>query len=340
MDTLAHDNAQSGLPEDYDAFYEANIGPALQAMEGERQRVIRLGKRCLIAGLVGLGLALAGGSTGMGLTIVIIGFVLMCGSIVIVAIPSNRLHKKTKQALITPTCEFLGYSYHPEAREFDIEDFVAAGLIRSGKRITKLREDRIAGHEKGIPFELCEAKVERRGSGEDSNTTLFKGLLFRCRFNKAFTGATFVMGGSGRGKVPETTAGGTPVEQVHLEESDFSRLYKTWGSDQVEARYLLTPGFMEHMVALAEHFAAPNLLKLLRQDETPDDDQLKRANVSAAFVDDELLLAINDHRDRFEAGQVFKAVPGRERAEELVRQLALVTAIIDTLNLTDNTRAG
>jgi hypothetical protein len=68
---------------------------------------------------------------------------------------------------------------------------------------------------------------------------IFHGIILSAAMNKLFCGTTVVNGGSGSG-----------AEAVHLEDSEWEAMFSVCSSDQVEARYLLTPKMMERIKAL------------------------------------------------------------------------------------------
>lgn len=78
---------------------------------------------------------------------------------------------------------------------------------------------------------------------EDRWRDIFKGLLFVADFNKHFNGRTLVL----------ANRTGSPDSLVKLEDPRFNRCFQVYASDQMEARYLLTPRMMERLVELQEY---------------------------------------------------------------------------------------
>lgn len=73
---------------------------------------------------------------------------------------------------------------------------------------------------------------------------IFKGLFFAADFNKHFSGSTLVRAGKAG------IFSGLFGNLVKLEDPRFSQHFKVYSSDQVEARYLLTPRMMERLLNL------------------------------------------------------------------------------------------
>ena len=79
-----------------------------------------------------------------------------------------------------------------------------------------------------------------------------------------------------------------PVSYTHLEDPAFEKLFAVYATDQVEARYLLSPSLMERLVASRQKLDA---------------------KVQAAFMDDHVILAIPDAYNRFEPPSFWSSSP-------------------------------
>ena len=89
----------------------------------------------------------------------------------------------------------------------------------------------------------------------DGNTTtrteehwrdIFKGLFFSADFNKHFHGRTLVRAGKAG------LFSGIFGNLVKLEDPRFNQQFRVYSSDQIEARYLLTPSLMERLMELRD----------------------------------------------------------------------------------------
>jgi len=139
------------------------------------------------------------------------------------------------------------------------DEFIGCGLFISPDRYTgKDYFEGIHGRT-ALHFSLVHAEeryetttTETDSDGNTTTTTqehwrdIFKGLLFSADFNKYFNGRTLVRAGK---------AGifsrifGNPIK---LEDPRFNQKFKVYSSDQVEARYLLTPRMMERLLELVD----------------------------------------------------------------------------------------
>jgi hypothetical protein len=121
-------------------------------------------------------------------------------------------------------------------------------------------EDEIHGEYRGLPLSIVELKLTH-GSGKNRRT-VFSGLTCEVALPRGLSGITVVVPDRGLfGNLAERLRGG-PCEPVRLEDPNFEKAYEVYGSDQISARALLTPAFMERFMALAAsgRFGAPAAL--------------------------------------------------------------------------------
>ncbi|MCD7060706.1 DUF3137 domain-containing protein [Pelagibacterium xiamenense] len=221
------------------------------------------------------------------------------------------LTNRYKQVLTGGVCAYLGFEYAIRKFDFPLDRFKPLLPFYKSAKL----EDRIEGHVRGVDFELCEGKFSRQDAR-------WRALMLVYSFNKPFDGETTV--------VADTDWVGNALERmrqnggrVRLEDPRFEDRFEVFSTDQVEARYLLTPRFMERIVELTERLN-------------------NRRGVSMAFMDNRLLInvRIGSAARRFEIGNVFRPIrDGRERARNLLSELELVTSIIDSLDLADTSHA-
>ena len=114
-----------------------------------------------------------------------------------------------------------------------------------------------AGTHRGLPLRITDVTLTK-GSGEDSRT-VFDGLLIELVLPRSLTGTTAVVADEGLLGNLGTRLRPTTLPRIRLEDPRFEKRFEVYGSDQIEARALLTPAFMERFTALAEHtaFALP-----------------------------------------------------------------------------------
>ena len=119
-------------------------------------------------------------------------------------------------------------------------------------------EDQITGTIGATDFTAAEVHIEKKHRNKNGTyyTTVFKGVVFIADFNKNLTARTVVLPDIAErcfGKLignflqkMNFLAG----EAVRLENPDFEKLFSVYSTDQIEARYVLTPKMMELLIAL------------------------------------------------------------------------------------------
>jgi len=204
----------------------------------------------------------------------------------------------------------FGYRYSAQVPPDFLVPFERCHLLPGYSR--KKLEDHVAGEANGVPFELAEAFLERkvRRNKRDDYDLVFRGIVARYRFPKRFSSRTVLR--ADRGMLNALGHAGVAGERVRLEDPQFEKLFEVFSGDQIEARYLLTPAFMERMVALAELTGAP---------------------LQAAFDGGELLLAIDGRRGYFAQPSPWRDLGRGDHIRAFVDDIQLIGDIAATLKL-------
>jgi hypothetical protein len=172
-------------------------------------------------------------------------------------------------------------------------------------------EDEIVGDYRGLPLSIVELTLTQ-GSGKKKRT-VFHGLTCAVTLPRGLSGATVVVPDKGMfGNLAERLRGG-PCEPVRLEDPDFEKAYEVYASDQISARALLTPAFMERFMALARsgRFGAP----------------------AALVQDNRLLMALasTGGRDLFEPPSYLKPAAARDAVAQLHDDIEAVLRAADAV---------
>lgn len=187
-------------------------------------------------------------------------------------------------------------------------------------------EDRWFGALEGHDFSLYEAHLEvRRGSGKNKRwETVFRGALLEVEFGRSFGSTTllqragthrkwFGLGGS-RDHVSFKGHRLDLVDQVH---PAFEDAFGVYSDDQVEARVLVHPSYIEHLIALERAFKG---------------DQLR-----ALFHRGRVIIAVESER-LFESGSVDES-GDRERVREAAEQFTALAKLAIAINQTERGRS-
>ena len=178
---------------------------------------------------------------------------------------------KFKRKVIRSIVESCGLTYHPGGfvendylymiYDFDIDKY-------SGN-------DLIFGQIEGVRVKFSD--VEAISIKEDlyrnkTHRVLFAGLLFVADFPKRLKGVTQICSGTDEFR----DYGG---KRARMDDAEFERYFRVYATDQIEARYALTPSLMESLKLLKMRFHRP---------------------INIVLTGDKICMAIRTGRDNFE----------------------------------------
>jgi len=106
-------------------------------------------------------------------------------------------------------------------------------------------------------------------------------------------------------------------QKVTLEDCSFDKDFCVFSQDQIEARYLVTPAFMERMKNFQTVFGTKN--------------------IKCSFFDDKIMFAISTKKDLFEIGDIFTPTMSSEQMNEFFDQIMSIYEMIDYFKLAEKT---
>ena len=232
--------------------------------------------------------------------------------------PIAAAKKEIKIGINSAIARELGLHYSYEVHtgsEFD--DAMRFGLLPSHDRGDF--EDQWSGDIEGHHFKLYEAHLEeRRGSGKNRRwVTVFRGAIIRMEFGRKFQSTTllqragkhkkwFGLGGR-KDRISIKGQELALIDQVH---PAFEDVFDVYSDDNIEARVLVDPAYVEHLLAIEKAF---------------DGDAVR-----ALFAHGEVIIAI-ESGDLFESGHI-NADGDMQRAEEAAKQFASLAGLAIALN--------
>lgn len=107
------------------------------------------------------------------------------------------------------------------------------------------------------------------------------------------------------------------MQDVKLEATAFEKRFNVYTKDQVEARYLLTPAFMDRLQNLETAFGT--------------------RKIKCSFFDDQIMFAIPTRRDLFELGCLYKPLSSNSDIENFYKELTSIQQMIDHFKLDQKT---
>lgn len=297
----------------FERLYRERILPCFAANEADRLTAIQQFK---VGALVGGGVALAltaatwmwANESGAAF---VVAFMAGLVALVIAYQPIAKASRKLKREYCAAIAAAMG-------AVFQMEGFSPPALERL-KHLKLLPdydrssfEDLFSGDHKGARFDLYEAEFKRRTSdskGRTRYTTVFRGQLIRMHFPRDFLGVTVVRRDMGVFNVfGGGAANGGKLERVRLVDPEFEKAFEVWGTDQVEARYLVHPVMMERLLELERGLHGKRL--------------------RCAFEGGDLLVAV-EGGNLFEPGDMFKPLVDPARARRIVEEIAGVVRVMD-----------
>ena len=303
----------------FDRFFERDIRPWLESEERRRRALIARYWRVLVPIVGGAVLVYVALMFVFPAIVEIWPFYLAAAAIVAIAsgYPLYQWSDDFNAELAKRLFSHFGYTYSPIAPREMLSAFSQVGLLPSYNRDTC--SDHVSGQVEDVPFELIEANLVHRSrnrKNETTDTTVFYGLLTRFDFPKPFKARTLVL--ADRGAIFSVLGGlfGSDA-RVRLEDPRFEDAFEVYSPDQVEARYLLTPVFMERLLSLKARVDCP---------------------LCAAFDQGQLWLAIDGRREYFPTFSIWRDLRGTDQLQKLLHDIDLISDTVRLLRLDTKTR--
>jgi hypothetical protein len=285
----------------FDALYEKQIKPELARCEVERQRDVTVFVAVLAAGAVALGAEIV--FLPVPFFWVVTGIAAVVGGYW----PLARLKARAKTAVLTALCAPMGLSYQPKISAPDaLGRFFDLRLLPRPESAVYV--DSLEGRRGKTDVALCAAALTQ-GSGKNRHL-VFKGQLFRLTGGRRRASTTVVLRNSGWLNGFKRPQG---LDQVGLEDPHFNKEFVVFGSDQVEAREILTPSFMQRLLELEQLFSG--------------------SHIRCAFTELDLLIALETSL-MLDIGGMFSSLVDRARASVIAGRLEAFFKVVDGFSQT------
>lgn len=300
---------------DFDSLAQKLV-PTLQVLENKRKELLRKGRSegliyaaiFLVVGVIALLILKLEGIFGP-IVIVVISVIILITCINNKSkIFSSFYKEEVVDEIIHAFCPNATYSPNNGVGE---DLFRNSGLFTSPDRYHA--EDLIEGCLDKTSFICSEVHAEERRARSTKNGVqyywedIFKGFLFIADFHKEFQGETTIL----RNSFFKVKMG---ASRVKMENPDFEKVFDVFSTNQIEARYLITPSMMERMLKLDSNF---------------------KKGVTISFRNSTILVAIPDSKNRFEA-DVWSSLNDMSILKSDFSVLQSLLDIVEELNL--NTR--
>lgn len=290
----------------YYSKYQGYLVPVLKKFESERVRslifaIILTIVLCLIgAFILYVGFTSEGNNKG---TVKLGGFIFLVGCGMYYMFKKG-FEGKIKALIMGEVCKCFGNMKWYESYQGNHRLFSDAGVVPA---YTSVEDDDVfIGSYKDVNVLIAESEYGR-SSGRNNNT-VFKGVVIKLDMNKAFSSHTIVCSDTIMHKSPLPG-----LKRTELEDVEFEKKYDVFTNDPIDARYILTPAFMEKIKNIEVAF---NCKK-----------------IKCAFYQNDLIIAMTTNTDLFSIGSLIRPVADTKQFTELLNQFISILAMIDFLKL-------
>jgi len=232
----------------------------------------------------------------------------------------NTLYRgKTKNAFLSGIAESLGLTYHRRG-VFNLDDIMPHQILPVFDRAHV--EDGFSGEINAVPVAFQELKLTKiiPASGrddQDREEIAFWGLCLKIRIGKILDAHTVVYPRNRFENFYRTLF--SKYQKINLVTPRFESRFSTVSTDQVEARYVLDPAFIECFLDAAD-IAGTKFIQ-------------------ASFKGQDMILAANHDKPLFEIGHLFRALTPESLAA--VRgEIESIEALVRALKLNPYTGLG
>ena len=270
----------------------SELSPELKELESERVILVAATKK---ANLIGLG---AGICAGAAIGALVYTFTAM----LITASKRREFRANFKRQIIEKIIKKHGLSYDKE-RGLGLDEFFT---IYDCTVHQWSSEDLISGEIEGVHVKFSDfyaAKMVKKKNNTET-AVLFRGVLFKADFNKKLSSITQIAHVNSR----NLAIYGQPAS---MDDVRFEERFNVYTTDQIGARYVLTPALMERFCEICERFGCP---------------------VNAVFKDGQIFIAVETRRDDFEP-QLGKSLTDEATLIAYESEIESFTQIVKELNL-------
>lgn len=167
-------------------------------------------------------------------------------------------------------------------------------------------DDIFYGKHKDVNIEIIESKFDV--SGGKSRRTVFKGVVIKLDMNKKFDSHTVI--------TPDKMLHNSPLSNLRhttLEDVEFEKKFDVFTNDEVDARYLITPSFMQRLKDMKTAFKADK--------------------VQCAFYRKFLLIALSTNKDLFSVCSLVKPIDDSKQYFQMYEEIVSIIKLIDHFKL-------
>ena len=276
----------------------------LKELEDERVNLVAAVKK---ANLIGLGVGVCVGAAAayfldaiFGVTLGAISYAATTG--LLTASKRREFRANFKRQIIENIVKKHDLSYDKD-RGLGLDDFFTIYDCRVDEWHS---EDLVEGDIDGVSVKFSDfyaAKKVKKKNGTET-AVQFQGVLFKADFNKKLSSITQIAHVNSRNLA-------IYGQKANMDDVRFEEIFDVYTTDQIGARYALSPALMENFTQLCLRLDAP---------------------VNAVFKDNQIFIAVETWRDDFEP-DIRKSLINNETIALYESEIASFTQIVKELNL-------
>lgn len=209
-----------------------------------------------------------------------------------------------KEKIMPTVCSCFGKMKWSEGSYYGSEVFSASYVIQN--YTSEEYDDIFKGVYKDVSIEIIEPQYEI-GSGKNRRV-VFDGVIVKLDMNKTFTSHTVIK--------PHSIMHLSPAADVHyteLEDVEFNKRFDVFTNDEVDARYLITPSFMQRLKNIKTAFQANG--------------------VNCAFFGNLLIIALPTTKDLFSICSLVKPIDDNKQYFQMYEEIVSIIKLIDHFKL-------
>lgn len=300
--------------ENFAKIYHKDVAPQLKYIDNERL-VVKKKAFNYAAVSIAIGVIILLLSSFFSNSInhyhLVIGFFFVISGFSIHFAMAKDFERKLKQQIMPLLMKAFGNFVWTTTDRFNDYDIRDSKIFLKYNNMTT--DDNFSGSYRGSQIEISEAHltyIDYDSKGRRRDRTAFKGVLISIGVGKNFMGHTIV-------RTREFMFNKKVYEEVKLEDPVFGKEYFVDSTDQVEARFLLTPAFMERFKNITASF--------------------KSYESQCSFKDGKILLALSCFGDLFKLGNLNTPVTDTAPYMEFLKEIISIFKMIDHLKVTEKT---
>ena len=243
------------------------------------------------------------------------------GALSAIPFTKKKFENKIKDEIMPVVCScFDGITWqqgHADTTEETLENLdkvIFDSRLIKESNIIEL-DDKFLGCHNDVKYEITEGEFSIvEGCGKNRREyTVFDGVIVKLEMNKNFTGNTIIDERGFSQNLKYIDSDKSDLTKTTMEDIEFNKKYNVYTDDEVEARYLITPSFMQRLKNMKVAFSADK--------------------VRCAFYKEYLLVGLFTSKDLFSICSLFKPIDDPKQFFAMYEEIVSIIKLIDHFKL-------